>query len=929
MKKNEGKRLFNFLLAFLLLNLALISTAQAQNKITTPKEQFGFDIGDDYHLINYTEAVKYWEKLNAESDRMKLIDIGPTAEGRRQFMAIISSPENMKNLDHYREISAKLALAKGLTDNDAKALSIEGKAVVWIDGGLHATEVVGSQQLMKMAYNMISKNDAETLRILDDVIMLAVFANPDGLELVADWYMRSEKEKDRSYNNLPRLYHKYVGHDNNRDSYMVTQPETENMSRVMYKEWYPQIMYNHHQTGPDGAIVFIPPFRDPVNFYFDPLLVIGIQTLGTAMHSRLIADGLPGSAMRSKANYSTWFNGNLRTTGYFHNQIGLLTEIKGSPTPMQLGLYPEELLLSTDMPFPVEPKMLYFKDAIQYSISMNMAILDYASRYKQVVLYNRYLMGKNNIEKGSQDHWTIHPKIVEEVNDSLKKDPKLAEIMSRASRRWNGVPAENFKFFREPENRDPRAFILSADQVDFATATKFVNTFIKNGIDVLQATADFKVNGKTYPVGSYIFKTDQAFRPHILDLFEPQDHPNDFQYPGGPPIAPYDNAGYTLSYQMGIEFDRILDDVKGPFEKIEGLAKPLAGKVINSKNAKGFLLSHKINDAAIVTNRLLAAKHQIYWLTSPLEINGKTYPVGTIYIKAKSSSLKLLEEMSVELGLSFEGVASEPVSAALQISAPRIALWDTYGGSMPSGWTRWILEQYEFPFEVVYPKALDAGDLNKKYDVIVFVTGAIPSGEVRSAQSFGRGQVNDSTIPEEYRSWLGRITPEKTIPQLISFLNNGGTIIAIGSSTNLAEHLKLPMGDHMVDRDGKPLKPETYFIPATILQVRLDNTRPIGFGMNERVDIFFDQSPVFRFQPDADKKGLTPIAWFDSDKSLTSGWAWGQDRLYGGVAMAEAKVGKGNLYMFGPEILYRAQSHGTFKLFFNGLFLSTAQAKKL
>ncbi|MBU1013605.1 MAG: peptidase [Bacteroidetes bacterium] len=928
MKKNESKRVFNFLFAFLLLNLALITAVQAQNKITTPKEQFGFNIGDDYHLINYTEIVNYWEKLNVESDRMKLVDIGPTAEGRRQFMAIITSPENLKKLDHYREISAKLALAKGLTDDNAKALSIEGKAVVWIDGGLHATEVAGSQQLMQLAYNMVSKNDVETLRILDDVILLAVFANPDGLELVADWYMRKDNEKDRSYNNLPRLYQKYIGHDNNRDSYMVTQPETENMARVMYKEWYPQLMYNHHQTGPNGAIVFVPPFRDPVNYYFDPLLIIGIQSLGTAMHSRLIADGLPGSAMRSKANYSTWFNGNLRTTGYFHNQIGMLTEIKGTPAPLELELYPEELLLGTDMPFPVTPRMLYFKDAIQYSISMDMAVLDYASRNREPILYNRYLMGKNNIQKGSGDSWTIRPKIVEEVSKELKADPKLKELLSATGRRRPGAPMKYYDLFKKPENRDPRAYIVSADQIDFATATKFVNTFIKNGVDVLQATADFKVNGKTYPVGSYIFKTDQAFRPHILDLFEPQDHPNDFQYPGGPPVAPYDNAGYTLAYQMGIEFERIMEGIEGPFEKIEGLATPLPGKVTNAKNATGFLLSHQINDAAIVTNRLLKSKHQIFWLTNPIEVNGKTYPVGTIYIKAKSSSLKIIEEMANQLGINFEGTMKEPISSALELSSPRIALWDTYGGSMSSGWTRWIMEQYEFPFDVVYPKALDAGDLNKKYDVIVFVSGAIPSGEARTA-SFGRGQLNDSTIPEEYRSWLGQITPAKTIPQLISFLNNGGSIIAIGSSTNLAGHLKLPMSNHMVDKDGNSLKPEVYYIPATILQVRMDNKQPIAYGMNERVNIFFDESPVFRFKPEADKKGVKSIAWFDSDKPLTSGWAWGQDRLYGGVAIAEAKVGKGNLYLFGPEILYRAQSHGTFKLFFNGLFLSTSKSTTL
>ena len=925
--KNNFTKKFGSILGFsMALVMFLMSMpTQAQNKITSPEEQFGFDIGADYQLINYTQILEYWKLLESQSDRMKLVDMGPTAEGRRQYMAIISAPKNMKKLEHYRKISEQMALATDLSKEEAKALSEKGKAVVWIDGGLHASEVVGSHQLMKLAYNMVSKNDAETLRVLDDVILLAVFANPDGLELMSDWYMRNEDEKSRSTRNLPKLYQKYVGHDNNRDSYMVTQPETENMARVMYREWYPQMMHNHHQTGPNGAVVFVPPFRDPVNFYFDPLLVIGIQSLGTAMHSRLIADGLPGSAMRSKASYSTWFNGNLRTTGYFHNQIGMLTEIKGSPTPMQLGLYPDELLPSTDMPFPVKPKMLYFKDAIQYSISMDMAVLDYASRNRAPILYNRFLMGKNHILKGSKDHWTMHPKIVEEAKAELSKDPNLKKILSSTSRRKPSLPIEHFDLFKKPENRDPRAFILPADQADFPTATKFVNTFIKNGVEVLQATTDFNVNGKDYPSGSYVFKTDQAFRPHILDLFEPQDYPNDFQYPGGPPIAPYDNAGYTLSFQMGIEFDRILEAVEGPFKKIEGYAKPFPGKVLNSKNAKGFLLSHQLNDASIVTNRLLVEKHQVYWLKNSITINNKEYPAGTIYVKAKASKL---EQMAKELGVTFEGVSKAPTGEVMKLSAPKIGLWDRYGGSMQSGWTRWLLEQYEFDFDVVYPKVLDAGDLNNKYDVLVFVSGAIPSGEARSANSRG-GTIDPKSIPEEYRDWLGSVTAEKTIPQLIEFLNQGGSIIAIGSSTNIADHLNLPISNHLVDGDGNRLGNSEYFVPSSVLQVRMNNKLPIAYGMNERVDVFFSRSPVFRFKPDADKQGLTSIAWFDSDKPLRSGWAWGQDRLYGGVAMAEAKVGKGIVYLFGSEILFRAQPHATFKLFFNGLYLSKMKNVKL
>ena len=501
LRKGNKRCIFLCLSALLFFVSGIISTIHAQEKITSPQDQIGFDIGDNYRLINYSQIIDYWTVLESESDRIKLINIGITAEGRKQYMAIISSPGNITQLDYFRNISSKLALAKDLNDVEAKKLSKEGKSVVWIDGGLHATEVVGSHQLMKLVYNMVSNNDEETLRILDDVILLAVLANPDGLELVADWYMRKENEKERSTRSLPRLYQKYVGHDNNRDSYMVTQPETENMARVMYKEWYPQIMYNTHQSAPGDMIVFMPPFRDPPNYNYDPLVIMGIQALGTAMNTRLISEGLPGGGMRSKASFSTWFNGNLRTTGYFHNQIGLLTEIKGNPNPMQISFYPEGQLPEMDLPYPVQPKTLYFRDAIKYSIAMDMAILDYASRYKETVMFNRYLMGKHSIEKGSNDNWTIHPKIVKEVTMAISADRQNNQTSAVIPQRRGGgsAPARYFELFRKPENRDARAYILPSDQADFPTATKFVNTFIKNGVEVLSATKDFEVNGKSYP----------------------------------------------------------------------------------------------------------------------------------------------------------------------------------------------------------------------------------------------------------------------------------------------------------------------------------------------------------------------------------------------------------------------------------------------
>src|SRR5690242_100124 len=284
---------------------ALVAAGTAAG-VTPPKEALGFNLGDDYQVANYTQLEEYWKKLATESDRMKLVDIGATAEGRRQVMAIVSSPENIRNLDRFKDTARRLALAEGLTDDEAHALAHEGKAVVWIDGGLHANETVGSQQLMEMVYQMVSRSDPETMRLLDDTIQLYVPANPDGQELVADWYMRQADPTKRTLNGLPRLYHKYAGHDDNRDFYFSALPETTNMNRQLFLEWFPQIVYDHHQTGPAGAVVFIPPFRDPFNYNLDPLIPLSVEMAGSAMHSRLVSEGKGGSAMRSGSNYSTW-----------------------------------------------------------------------------------------------------------------------------------------------------------------------------------------------------------------------------------------------------------------------------------------------------------------------------------------------------------------------------------------------------------------------------------------------------------------------------------------------------------------------------------------------------------------------------------------------------------------------------------------------
>ncbi len=880
-----------------------------QSAITTPEAALGFNLGDDYHIANYTQLAAYWKTLAAESDRMKLVDIGPTAEGRPQYMAILSSPENLRRLAHFKDISSKLAHAENLTDDQAHALAREGRAVVWIDGGLHANETVGSQQLMEHVYEMVSRSDPETLRFLNDTIQLCVLANPDGQELVANWYMREPDPGKRSLDYLPRLFQHYVGHDNNRDFYMSNMPETTNMNRQLFLEWFPQIVYNHHQTGPAGAVVFMPPFRDPFNYNFDPLIPLNVEAVGTAMHERLVAEGKGGSAQRTAANYSTWWNGGLRTITYFHNMIGLLTEIIGSPTPTRIPLVADKQLPTGDWPLPVVPQLWHYRQSIDYDVTNNRAVLDYASRNRETLLYDFYLMGRNSIRNGSEDHWTITPDRI----DALRAAAGDANPRN--------LPLDLYtKILHDPEHRDPRGYILPADQPDFLTATKFVNTLLKVGVAVLRATAPFEVNGKGYPAGSYVVKTAQAFRPHILDMFEPQHYPNDFQYPGGPPIPPYDSAGWTLALQMGVQFDRILSAFDGPFSPVDGVLKPPPGTVAGTDHPAGYLLSHRINDSFIALNRLLKANAEVYWLATDQTVNAQHLGYGAIWVPATAAAKQILEQAAVELGVSAIGVAQTPASQAFQLKPVRIGLYDRYGGLMTSGWDRWLFEQYEFPFELVYPQTLDAGDLKSKFDVLVFTDGAYGGHSPR--------QPKPTDIPEQYRAWLGQITPEHTVPQLKQFLNDGGSIVTIGSSTGLAELLGVPVSNYLTQLgpDGKlhPLPQEKYYIPGSLLRLSLDNSNPLAYGMPSSADVFFDNSPVFRLAPDAAQRQTSAVAWFSGSKPLVSGWAWGQAYLNGGTAIAEANSGRGKVFLLGPEVTFRAQPHGTFKLLFNSLYDGSA-----
>ena len=909
----------------LALTAVLALPAAAQQRLTSPKEFFGHEIGADYVLPNYTKFTEYWIKLAKESDRMDLDTIGFTAEGRPQLMAIVSSPENLRNKEKYRRIAEQLARAEGITEAQAKQLAKDGKGIVWIDGGLHATEVLGAEQLIETNWQLVSMNDEETTRLRNDLIIIMVHANPDGMELVSNWYMRDPDPLKRTMNGLPRLYQKYVGHDNNRDFYLAAQPESENMNRVLYMEWYPQVMYNHHQTGPSGTVMFAPPFRDPMNYNLHPLIRTGLDVVGSAMHNRFVAEDKGGVVMRTTTSYSTWWNGGLRTTAYFHNMIGLLTESIGNPTPIEIPFVPNRQIPSADVPLPVAPGPWHFRQSVDYSVTANRAVLDVVSRNKEHFLYNIWKMGSDQIAKGSRDSWTVWPRRIEAIEAQVE-----AENRQRAANAPGG--GQGFRGFggglsrsgdaaqklvaelHAPALRDPRAYVLPSSQADFPQAVKLIVALQKNGIDVYRATGAFSAGGKQYPAGSYVVKTAQAFGSHVIDMFEPQDHPDDFAVPGGPPTPPYDNAGWTLAMQMGVAYDRILENVTGPLEKIapSDRAKPMAGTVAGGST---WALSGATNDAFTAVNRLLKAGATV-----------SRKDDGTWIVVNDAKSKPIADRAARELGLTF---AAGDATGATPVKSLRVGLWDRLGGSMPSGWTRWLLEQYEFQYSMVYPQELDAGNLNAKYDALIFVDGAIPAKSTGASARGGRGgggfggAQDPASLPAEYRMMAGNVTQDRTIPQLREFVENGGTIITIGSSTNIASQFDLPMSDYLVERTPngaeQPLGSSKFYVPGSLLEVAVDNTAPGALGMGKRAIVMFDNSPVFRLEPDAVARGVRPILWFDSASPLRSGWAWGQNYLEGGVVAADAKVGRGTVRLIGAEAMFRAQPAGTFKLVFNGL----------
>ena len=852
--------------------VSLITACLAQ--VPSPSEFLGHEVGADYELCNYTDLVRYFRAVEKASDRVQLVDIGKTSYGQRMLMAVISSPANLRNLERLRETSVRMAHPGDLDAAGAQRLAGEGRAVVWIDAGLHANETIAAQNIIELVWRMASRTDEEVERILDEVVLLACPVNPDGYELVANAYRATRSTV------LPVLYQRYIGHDNNRDFYACNQLEAQNVSRVFYRDWCPQIVYNHHQTAPRGTILFTPPFRDPFNYLIDPLVVRGIEIVSAHMNHRFALEQKPGVISRSGAPYSAWWNGGLRSTGYFHNIIGILTEAFGRPEPTPVKQALSRRLPYHDYPEPVASQMWHARQTVEYLQTANFAILDYAAKHRRDLLRSMHTMASRAIERGRGDHWTPTPRLASEAR--LRDDDSV----------WS-----------DPAFRDPRAYVLRSDQRNWSAATRFARALWHGGVDLHRARQPFDFDGERVPAGSFVILCDQPYRAHVLDMMEPQWHPDDIR--NGKPVPPYDAAGWTLAMQMDVDVMRSYEAVTGPFELLSSLPDFDACELPVSADC--WQLDARDLHTLTAVNRLLAAGQTVEWSSS----------VGRYVVPVTPRASTVLARAARELGVRAEPAGPGARASVVAVDNVRVGLFDVFGGHMPTGWDRWLLEQFEFPVQTVWGERVQAGDLRRDYDVLIFHTGLPgPRDLNRAARRRAEAKIPElrEALPP-FEDWSDleartvRLTGDKALPALREFVRDGGTLLALGREVDkVVRHFDLPVevgtyvatptgggevpsGDAPDDGKRKTTRDE-YYVPGSLLAINVDTSHAIARGAPPELAAMMYRSSKPLEVTDADA-GIDVVARFRREDPLLSGWAIGTEFLDGKAAVLSANVGRG------------------------------------
>ena len=844
-----------------LLPLAVCFQVSTMLALTSPERFLGHRVGADRKLARYDRVIEYFELLSDESDRVFLDTVGTSTLGKPIIMVVVSSSGNMSRLDHYRAVSRRLADPRKTDREEAEKLIEQGKIFVMLLCNQHSTEIASSNAVMELAYTLAAGLDPESERALDDVIVMIVpSANPDGQQIVVDYYNKY-LGTDYEGSMIPWLYHHYAGHDINRDWFFLNLAETNALVDAMYGDWHPQALVDVHQMGSAGVRMFVPPFFGPPNPNNPPLIWNQIEILGSAMKYGLAAAVKTGVV--SNAYYSAWYQGSVRPNATQHNITALLTESASVQIATPIFIDPSELR-GTEKGLPEYGPQLNFiepwpggwwrlRDIVEYQLISQKALVSACSKYRREFLTGFYSMAE----------------------DALRLSEKGA----------------------------PYAYLVPPDQRDPGSAARMLKMFERSRCEMHRAEIPFQIEVRTYPAGTIVLKLDQPYGRFIKDLLERKDYPEMQKYPGGPPMPPYDNAGWTVGLMMGVEVVEVAEPFEAQLELLQ--AAPQAPTVSSGGPA---LLDCRDVNAYRAANRLLAEGGRIWRYHRPIEALDRKWPAGTFYLEGDPS---LLRRVADTCRVSFHAVSRPPDGDRLPLNPGKIGLYRGWIPNIDEGWTRLVLDRFEFDHERLTNRRVKKGKLIADYKVII-----LPS---MGAEMIIEGAHKESAsaslrkMPPEYQGGIGN----EGVKALERFVRAGGTLICLREACSLpVREFHIPVRENLTG-----VNREDFFCPGSLLRLAVDNSHPVGYGMPEEAAAFYSSGfPLATMIPGTSDVDRRVVARYPKEDLLLSGWIIGEKLLKSKPAVVDVRLGAGHLVLCGFGVQNRAQTYGSFKLLFNAIY---------
>jgi len=840
----------------------LARPALAGAGVTSPESFFGFQLGSDRKMARWDRIVEYFGVLEKESaGRLKVVDMGPSTMGNPFLVVAISSAGNLSRMERLREVNARLSDPRGIPEPEIRKLVGEGRAVIIQSMSLHASEIGGTQMAPELAYDLLARGDEETRRILDNVIFFMVPSfNPDGEIMVTDWYNKTLGTEYEGCS-LPWLFHKYVGHDNNRDAFQTNMVESQYVAKLMLRDWVPQAYVDHHHQYSYGARIYLPPYSEPIRPYADPLLWREMSWYGAHMAYKEEEAGKSG--VLNMASYPGWGHFGFHWMTPFHNIAGMLTESAHAKMATPIYVHPDQLKgggrglptydAQTTFPNPWPGGWWRLRDIVERQKIAAWAVLDLAARNKDTVLWNAYLKAKHQTERGAA-----------------------------------GKPA---------------AYVIPATQHDPLTAALMVNKLLGQGIEVHQAPRGFTTSGGTiYPAGSWVVSMAQPKMGVIRYLLGRTFYPdNDWtRTRDGSPLSPYDLATDTMFEFMGVRVDPLDEAV--PVAGLTKVTKPLEPAGTVTHGSAGYVFDSRLNDSFKVLNQLLAQGAKVRRVAAA---QAGLRPGDFVVSEAPQD---LLVAVARRTGVDFRPL--EHSVDAPEVRRLRVGVYQHYrGGSTDEGWTRWLLEQFGFPYTTLFDADIKKPGLNERCDLIILPNDSVAS---ITGERGAREAIAEEAWPPEYRSGLG----SEGVAALKSFVQKGGTLVTLGDASRFAiEKLGLSLRDATAGKSSKE-----FWCPGSTLRVNVDSKHPLAYGMPaEAIATYLGGNPAFEILPGLHSERYETVVRYAGSDLLRSGWLIGERTLAGKAAMVQARYGEGRVIVIGFRAQHRAQTYGTFKLLFNAL----------